>query len=99
MSNTKLNKDAITYEIFKNLKADPNLSQRALARTLGISLGKANYCLNALINKAAYAYILTPSGFETKARVTARFLRHKIAEYEKLQTEIETLRQEVENIS
>ena len=109
MTNPKLD-DATTYEIFKNLENDPNLTQRALSRTLGVSLGKVNYCLKALItkgwvkakrfeqssNKAGYAYILTPAGLETKARVTARFLRHKIAEYEKLQIEIETLRREVE---
>jgi EPS-associated MarR family transcriptional regulator len=78
---------------------------------MGISLGKVNYCLKALIakgwvkaknfeqspNKAGYAYILTPAGLETKARVTARFLRRKISEYEKLQLEIEILRREVEN--
>ena len=109
MTNIKLS-DAITYDFFKTLEADPNLSQRALSRILGISLGKVNYCLKALIakgwikaknfeqspNKAGYAYILTPAGLETKARVTARFLHHKITEYEKLQTEIEILRQEVE---
>ena len=47
------------------------------------------------MNKAGCAYILTPAGLETKARVTARFLRYKIVEYEKLQIEIETLRREV----
>ena len=105
--------DSITYEIFKTLEADPNVSQRALSKTLGISLGKVNYCLQALIakgwvkarnfeqstNKAGYAYILTPSGLERKARVTARFLRRKIAEYEKLHLEIEALRREVEQQS
>ena len=109
MTNTKLD-DAITYELFKNLAADPNTSQRVLSRTLGISLGKVNYCLKALIakgwikaknfekssNKTGYAYILTPSGLETKARVTGRFLRRKVTEYEKLQLEIEILRREVE---
>ncbi|MCK5915737.1 MAG: MarR family EPS-associated transcriptional regulator [Deltaproteobacteria bacterium] len=109
MAQTKLD-DSLTYELFKNLEADPHLSQRALSRILGISLGKVNYCLKALINKgwvkaknfeqspnkAGYAYILTPTGLETKARVTARFLRAKIAEYEKLQKEIEDLRREVE---
>ncbi len=102
--------DATTYELFKKLEADPNLSQRALSRILGISLGKVNYCLKALIdkgwikaknfeqsrNKLAYTYILTPSGLEAKARVTARFLRRKISEYEKLQLEIEILKKEVE---
>jgi len=105
--------DATTYEIFKNLETDPNTSQRALSRTLGISLGKVNYCLKALIakgwikaknfekssNKTGYAYILTPTGLETKARVTARFLRYKITEYEKLQIEIEAMRREIKSPS
>ena len=108
MPDPKLD-DATTYKILKNLENDPHLSQRALSRSLGVSLGKVNYCLKALIakgwikakrfeqssNKAGYTYILTPSGLETKARVTARFLRRKIAEYEKLQQEIEALRREV----
>ena len=103
--------DAITYELFKSLEENPHISQRKLSRNLGISLGKVNYCLKALIakgwvkaknfeqspNKVGYAYILTPTGLETKARVTVRFLRYKIAEYEKLQMEIETLTQEVKN--
>ena len=78
--------DSITYEIFKTLEANPNISQWALSKTLGISLGKVNYCLQALIAKgwvkARNAYILTPSGLERKARVTTYFLRRKIAEYE-----------------
>ena len=113
MPDSKTIDDALTYELFKNLTADPNTSQRALSRNLGISLGKVNYCLKALIskgwvkagsfsrspNKTGYAYILTPSGLETKARVTARFLRRKIADYEKLQIEIETMRREIETSS
>ena len=46
--------DAITYEIFKILAADPNSTQRALAKSLGVSLGKANYCLKALIAKGFF---------------------------------------------
>ncbi len=101
--------DAVTYNLLKNLEANPRLSQRTLAKTLEISLGKVNYCLKALIdkgwvkaknfekssNKLGYTYILTPSGIENKARITARFLRAKIIEYEKLQEEIEALRREV----
>ena len=43
--------DAITYEIFKILAKDPNSTQRALAKSLEVNLGKANYCLKALIAK------------------------------------------------
>ena len=76
---------------------------------MGLSLGKTNYCLNAVMqkgwvkarnfrnsrNKAAYMYILTPQGMAAKARITRRFLERKIAEYEQLRDEIEQLRAEV----
>ena len=101
--------DHTHYRLLRLLEANPELSQRDLARELGTSLGKINYCLNALIekgwvkarnfrnsrNKLAYAYLLTPRGIEQKAKITVRFLRRKIAEYEALETEIEQLRREV----
>ena len=101
--------DEYRYKVLKLLAENPHLSQRELARELGISLGKVNYCLQALIekgmvkvgnfknsqNKYAYAYLLTPKGIEDRAKVTARFLNRKLAEYETLQAEIENLRREV----
>lgn len=101
--------DEYRYKVLKLLAGNPHLSQRDLARQLGISLGKVNYCLQALIekgmikasnfknsqNKQAYAYLLTPKGLEDKTRVAVRFLNCKLAEYESLQSEIEHLRQEV----
>ncbi len=101
--------DGLTYKLFKHLEEDPELSQRALSRSLDISLGKVTYCLKALVakgwvkvrnfqhsdKKIAYAYILTPEGLEAKARLTVRFLRSRMAEYERLQREIEELRKEV----
>ncbi len=101
--------DAITYRLLKTIQADPRMTQRAMSGALDVSLGKINYCLRALIdqgwikakrfresnNKISYAYILTPQGLEEKGRVTLRFLGRKIAEYEKLQQEIEQLRQEM----
>ncbi len=101
--------DKIRYPILKLLQDNPQVSQRQLAQTLGISLGKANYCLKALIdvglvkvnnfkcskNKTTYAYLLTPKGIDEKARVTLRFLRSKQKEYDLLMQEIEELRQEV----
>jgi EPS-associated MarR family transcriptional regulator len=103
------NPEEIRYRILRALDDNPRLSQRDLAKHLGISLGKANYCLRALItlgwvkarnfrmsdNKRAYAYFLTPAGIEAKARVTLRFLRHKVKEYELIRDEIEELRREV----
>jgi EPS-associated MarR family transcriptional regulator len=101
--------DEIRYRIFKLLQEDPQISQRALAEELGISLGKTNYCLKALIskglvkiknfthskNKLGYAYQLTPKGIEDKAKVTYRFLKRKVDEYESIEAEIEELRKEV----
>jgi EPS-associated MarR family transcriptional regulator len=104
--------DEIRYKIFKVLQADSQMSQRALAEELGISLGKTNYCLKALIskglikmknfshsnNKLGYVYQLTPKGLEEKAKVTFRFLKRKIEEYETIQNDIEQLRNEVRKI-
>jgi len=102
--------DDLRYKIFTLLSSDPRMSQRALADALGVSLGKVNYCLKALMEmgwvkakqfrnserKLAYAYLLTPHGIEEKARVTMRFLKRKIEEYEALELEIERLRKEVQ---
>jgi len=101
--------DETHYRLLKLLAERPEVSQRQLAQTLGISLGKINYCLRALLdqgwvkannfknnkNKLAYAYLLTPQGIEAKARIAARFLARKIAEYEALEREILRLRIEV----
>ena len=81
-----------------------------MAKAMGVSLGKANYCLQALVqkglvkmdnfrrsdNKLAYSYLLTPSGIEEKTRLTVNFLKNKLAEYEVIRNEIEELRQEAE---
>lgn len=98
--------DEYRYKILKLLEDDPSLSQRDLAKKLGISLGKVNFCLKALVdvgilkignfqssrNKLAYMYLLTPKGIEEKANITLRFLKYKLQEYEALQKEIEVLR-------
>ena len=98
------------YGLLKTLEEHPGLSQRDLAKRLGISLGKVNFCLNALVtkgslkinnfrnneNKLAYAYLLTPRGVEEKARITVGFLKHKMQEYEQLRKEIEELKREAE---
>jgi EPS-associated MarR family transcriptional regulator len=100
--------DETRYRILKALESDPQASQRQIAADLGISLGRVNYCLQALIkrgwvkandfrnsaNKRAYLYLLTPRGIEEKARVTARFLRVKLDEYEVLKHELEELQKE-----
>jgi len=100
--------DEYRYRILKLLEADPHASQRRIAGELGISLGRVNFCLQALIekglvkvnnfrnsaNKRAYLYLLTPRGIEEKATVTARFLRRKLDEYEVLTRELEELQRE-----
>lgn len=101
--------DEARYKIFKILEVNPDISQRQLAGELGISLGKVNFCLKALIekgmikarnftksdNKTHYLYVLTPTGLESKAALTKRFLLSKTAEYNALKTEIEELQREV----
>jgi EPS-associated MarR family transcriptional regulator len=101
-------RDEVRYKLLKLLDANPELSQRDVARELGISLGKANYCLRALVrkgwikasrftnsrNKAAYMYLLTPRGIDAKVRLTFEFLRIKLREYETLRDEIEQIRRD-----
>jgi EPS-associated MarR family transcriptional regulator len=105
--------DEVRYRLLKVLSAEPALSQREVARHLGVSLGKVNYCLKALTarglikatnfknskNRVAYFYVLTPRGLEERARVTARFLQAKMREYEALVGEIAQLRHEAERQS
>lgn len=98
------------YGLLKTLEENPGLSQRDLAKKLGVSLGKINFCLNALVakgslkinnfrnseNKLAYAYLLTPQGIESRARMTVEFLKRKVQEYEGLRAEIDELQREAE---
>jgi len=105
--------DELKYHLLKLLEKDPNLSQRAISREMNISLGKANYCLHALIdkgmikaknfykskNKTPYTYYLTPKGIEEKAKITYRFLQSKLTEYENLKFEIEEIRKEAANLN
>lgn len=103
-----MNDDHTSYGLLKTLEDNPSLSQRDLAKRLGVSLGKINFCLNALVakgclkvnnfrnsdNKLAYAYLLTPQGVEQKTRMTVTFLQNKMQEYERLRSEIEELQRE-----
>lgn len=100
--------DEYRYKILKALEKNPEISQRDLARELGVSLGRANYCLKALIdvgllkvsnfknskNKLVYMYLLTPTGVKEKSAITERFLKAKLQEYAFLEAEIEALRAE-----
>lgn len=91
------------------LETNPEMTQRELAAQLGVSLGAANYCLKALVQKGwvklenfqnapkklGYLYLLTPAGITAKTKLTGRFLRRKLVEYDALKAEIEELRYEV----
>jgi EPS-associated MarR family transcriptional regulator len=100
----------IRLEVLRRLHETPEVSQRALAKDLGVGLGTINFCFQALVEKGLvkmqtfsksktklrYAYLLTPAGVAEKSKLTAEFLRRKVVEYEFLQAEIETLRTELE---
>lgn len=100
--------DEIHLKVLRVLQEQPDIKQRELASALGISLGKANYCLQALIdkglikanrfrtsqNKSAYAYLLTPKGMVQKADLTVKYLQIKMREYDRLKAEIAQLEQE-----
>ena len=100
----------LEYRALKILEQRSELTQRQLSDALGVSLGKTNYVLKALIdvgwvkldnfqksdNKWGYAYLLTPSGVTEKAAITLRFLKRKKQEYDDLQKEIARLQQEVQ---
>jgi EPS-associated MarR family transcriptional regulator len=102
--------DASLLGVLRLLNARPRRTQREMAQELGMSLGKANYLLRALLskgfvkvqnfrnssNKRGYAYLLTPDGVAAKAELTRDFLARKIAEYDALGLEIERLRGESE---
>ena len=93
------------------LDEQPDISQRDLARRVGISVGAAHYCLSALAekgliklanfhasnNKRGYVYLLTPDGIAAKASMTVKFLQRKMREYDELRAEIEALSAEVES--
>jgi EPS-associated MarR family transcriptional regulator len=105
--------DDMRYKLMRLIEANPEMSQRDVARELGISLGKVNYCVRALIqrgwvkvtnfknsqNKAAYMYLLTPRGIDAKASLTVRFLHAKVREYEALKLEIEQIRHEAQRLN
>ncbi len=99
----------LQFRVLRLLESNPHLTQRELSRSLGVSLGGVNYCLNALVakgsvkiqnfknskNKWVYAYLLTPQGIAEKTALTGAFLRRKMQEYQSLKEEIEALSNEV----
>ena len=104
--------DENVMKALKVLEKHPELSQRQLAKALGVSLGKTHYILNSLIdvgfvkvdnfrrsdNKLGYVYLLTPQGFVEKVKVTKRFLARKQHEFRELERQIAELSEEVESM-
>ena len=102
--------DEAQLRLLQLIQARPEASQREMAQELGLSLGKTNYCLRALIDKGlviarnfreserkkAYAYRLTPSGVRERAQATLRLLERKSREYDALREEIERLRRQID---
>ncbi len=100
-------------KVLREITLTPEMTQRELSSRLGISLGKVNFLVNALIqkglikahnfknsnNKQAYLYYLTPTGLEEKAKITYQFLKRKIKEYEQLERDIRQLEREVSEAS
>jgi EPS-associated MarR family transcriptional regulator len=108
-----MSEDSFVYQeahlkVLRVIEANPQISQRELATAIGVSLGKTNYCINALLEKGLvkvqnfkgnkrklrYVYLLTPTGIAEKSALTHRFLKSKIEEYEVLKAEIELLKYE-----
>jgi len=101
--------DDTHYWVMRRLQETPDISQRQLAKELGISLGSINFCFQALVekgwvkmqnfsqskNKLRYAYLLTPTGVAEKSKLTTEFMKRKVTEYEALQLEIEILKSEI----
>jgi EPS-associated MarR family transcriptional regulator len=99
----------IQFQVLRRLHETPDLSQRILAKELGISLGSINFCFQALVEKGwvkiqnfsqsshkmGYVYLLTPTGIAEKTVLTARFLKRKMEEHEALRDEIEQLKAEL----
>ena len=101
--------EEIQFEVLRRLHQTPQVSQRALAKDLGVGLGTINFCFQALIekglikvqnfsqskNKFGYIYVLTSQGIAEKAMLAGSFLKRKMSEYGQLQAEIEALKVEM----
>lgn len=105
----KSERENLDFELLYLIETEPGLSQRELAERLGISLGRANYCLKALLDKGSlklsnfrnssgklrYVYVLTPRGIAQRAAMTGQFLKRKLAQYERLKAQIAALEEDL----
>tara|TARA_B100001057_G_scaffold499059_1_gene608215 strand:- start:6304 stop:6603 length:300 start_codon:yes stop_codon:yes gene_type:complete len=85
-------------KVLTKIKTEKKVSQRLLSKELGMSLGKINYCLKELKDKGLikignftkskkkikYLYVLTPKGIKEKTKITIKFMKKKMQEYEDL---------------
>ena len=106
-----MSKQELEYKVLKCVEKNPNITQRQLAKELGVSLGKTHYLINSLIqvgwvkldnfkrsdNKMGYMYLLTPAGMVEKTKITRSFLARKETEYQQLKQEIQRLKSEIES--
>jgi EPS-associated MarR family transcriptional regulator len=97
------------FRILVAISENPDITQRELAKELGVSLGRINYCIKALVeigyiklinfknnpNKINYLYVLTPRGISQKTLLIKDFLKRKIAEYELLEKEIHLIKSSI----
>lgn len=102
--------DEVRYKLLSLIQENPSISQRELAEDMGISVGKVNYCLKALVevgyvklqnfaksnNKSGYAYFLTPKGVKGKLDITVRFLEYKKKQYDTIREEIILMQKELQ---
>ncbi len=96
----------VHFKVLHAIQENPTISQRELSKDVGVSLGKVNYCLKALVlkglvkvhnfkknsNKKAYLYSLTPKGLLEKIQLTSVFLNKKMEEFDRLKCEIEKIK-------
>jgi len=106
----KAHHQEIHYRLLSLLADEPRIGQRDMAREMGISIGRVNYCITELAKqglikiqrfknantKLPYTYLLTPHGMEEKGRITIQFLKRKLEEYDEIKRQIEALAQDVE---
>ena len=102
----RINHSEVELEILRKIEENPNLTQRQIAEHLGLSLGKINYLIQALLskgllkvdnfrrsgNKLGYLYLLTPEGVDTKKKLTMLFLQRKSEEFDKLKKDMEHIK-------
>ena len=108
-NKTKNQNSDTHFRVMNFIHKHPDITQRELAKKVGISLGSSHYCVKALIkkgwvkagnfkknpDKSVYLYLLTPEGISQKSKLAYDFLQRKKAEYDALKLEIENLSEEI----